>query len=82
MVEVPHLGCTVPYIYPASSPHAYQCPWHGSMYDYNGARTGGPAPRPLDLMAVRIENAGGRMDTGAITTRTGYARDQAVPFPA
>ena len=81
--KCPHLGCTVPWVGPPESPHAYQCPCHGSMYNYAGERTGGPAPRPLDLMRVTVADGGSvRVDTGAITTRTDYAPDQAAPYPA
>lgn len=75
--KCPHLGCTVPWVGPADSPQAFQCPCHGSMYDYNGVRTGGPAPRPMDYM--RILNEGGRLvvDTGAIKKRNAWDPSQA-----
>ena len=78
--KCPHLGCTVPWVGPADNPQAYQCPCHGSMYDYNGVLTGGPAPRPLDLMRVTVAGDTVVVDTGDITTRTGYRPDQAVPY--
>ena len=80
--KCPHLGCTVPWVGPPDSPNAYQCPCHGSMYDYNGVRTGGPAPRPLDLMAVTVEGDTVKVDTGAISTRAAYDPSQATPYPA
>jgi cytochrome b6-f complex iron-sulfur subunit len=82
--KCPHLGCTVPWVGPADSPNAFQCPCHGSMYDYVGVRTGGPAPRPMDLMAVAIDPATGNVlvDTGEITERTDFQPSQAVPYPA
>ncbi|MFN8594319.1 MAG: Rieske 2Fe-2S domain-containing protein [Thermomicrobiales bacterium] len=82
--KCPHLGCTVPWVGPADSPNAFQCPCHGSMYNYEGVRTGGPAPRPMDLMKVSVDPATGNVtvDTGDITERTGYSPDQAVPYPA
>ena len=80
----PHLGCTVPWHGPPDSPNAFQCPCHGSMYDYNGVRTGGPAPRPMDLMAVTVDAATGNVtvDTGEIQQRAAYSADQAVPYTA
>ncbi len=80
--KCPHLGCTVPWVGPPDSPHAFQCPCHGSMYDYDGVRTGGPAPRPMDLMAIKVDEATGNVtvDTGEITQRTDYAPNQAVPY--
>jgi cytochrome b6-f complex iron-sulfur subunit len=82
--KCPHLGCTVPWVGPPDSPHAFQCPCHGSMYDYNGVRTGGPAPRPMDYMAVSVDPATGNVtvDTGDISQRTAYSPDQAVPYSA
>jgi cytochrome b6-f complex iron-sulfur subunit len=81
--KCPHLGCTVPWIGPADSPNAFQCPCHGSMYDFVGVRTGGPAPRPMDYMAVTVDQATGNVlvDTGDIKQRTAYAPDQAAPYP-
>ena len=54
-----HQGCTV-----APSGEGFACPCHGSTYDHDGERTGGPAPRALsrfaasqqgDLVVVDIE---------------------------
>jgi cytochrome b6-f complex iron-sulfur subunit len=81
--KCPHLGCTVPWVGPPDSRQAYRCPCHGSLYDYNGIRTGGPAPRPMDLMTVTVAADGSvRVDTGKIATRTAYTPDQAVRYPA
>jgi cytochrome b6-f complex iron-sulfur subunit len=81
--KCPHLGCTVPWVGPPDSPHAFQCPCHGSMYDYVGLLTGGPAPRPMDLMRVSVDEAGNVLvDTGDIIERTDYEPDQAVPYTA
>jgi Rieske Fe-S protein len=47
-----HQGCTVP--------ATFHCPCHGSFYDKNtGARLGGPAPRGLSAVNVKI--AGGNV---------------------
>lgn len=82
--KCPHLGCTVPWAGPPDSPNAFQCPCHGSMYNYEGERTGGPAPRPMDLMAVRVDDATGNVtvDTGEITQRQAYAPEQAAAYRA
>lgn len=81
--KCPHLGCAVPYVGPADSPEAFKCPCHGSMYDYVGIRTGGPAPRPMDLMAVTVDEATGNVlvNTGDISMREEYTPSQAVPYP-
>ncbi len=81
--KCPHLGCTVPWKGPADAPNAFQCPCHGSRYDYNGVRTGGPAPRPMDTMPVTVGDDGTvTVDTNpkVITARSAYTKDQAVAF--
>ena len=80
--KCPHLGCTVPWVGPPDSPNAFQCPCHGSMYNYPGEVTGGPAPRPMDLMAVSVEDGTVKVNTGDVRTRLIYSPDQAVPFQA
>jgi Rieske Fe-S protein len=46
-----HQGCTVA---PAAS--IIRCPCHGSTYDLaTGANTGGPAPKPLAEVAVKVK---------------------------
>ena len=75
-----HLGCTVPWV-PAEN--QFHCPCHGSIYNYEGVRTAGPAPRPLDIMAVSIDSSGQVIvDTGSITQRSKYEPSQATPFKA
>ena len=73
----PHLGCTVPpYDLDAEEFH---CPCHGSIYNYEGVRTGGPAPRPMDYMMVEVDGGDILVDTGAIVERQEYNPSQAVP---
>ena len=50
----------------------------------SGVRTGGPAPRPMDYMTVRVDEATGNVtvDTGDINQRLAYSPEQAVPYPA
>lgn len=75
--KCPHLGCTVPpYI---EAEHQYHCPCHGSIYNYEGERTGGPAPRPMDYMTCEISGNGDVLvNTGDIHERSQYLPDQAV----
>lgn len=80
--KCPHLGCTVPWVGPSDSAQAFQCPCHGSMYSYDGILTGGPAPRPMDYMAVTVEDGAVRVNTGDISQRSGYDPSQAVPYTA
>jgi len=77
--KCPHLGCAVPWVGPADNPHAFQCPCHGSMYNYTGEKTGGPAPRSMDYMGVTVDPSGAIMvNTGDIKTRATYDPSQAV----
>jgi Rieske Fe-S protein len=54
-----HLGCPVRFVEAASR---FLCPCHGGVYDFQGARTGGPPVRPLDRFYTRIR--GGRVELG------------------
>jgi cytochrome b6-f complex iron-sulfur subunit len=81
--KCPHLGCVVPWrpddptmddIEPKGR---FNCPCHGSIYDRFGVIRAGPAPRPMDIMAVAIENGNVIVDTGKITQRTAYEASQA-----
>lgn len=76
--KCPHLGCTVPWVGPPDSPRAFQCPCHGSMYNYEGERTGGPAPRPMDYMAIEVVDGNVVVNTGDIKQRAAYEPSQAV----
>jgi cytochrome b6-f complex iron-sulfur subunit len=51
--ECTHLGCTVPWI---AAEKRFVCPCHASSFDIRGDVLGPPAPRPLDVFPVRIEN--------------------------
>ena len=51
--ECTHLGCTVPWI---ADEGRFVCPCHASSFDITGDVLSPPAPRPLDLFPVRIEN--------------------------
>jgi menaquinol-cytochrome c reductase iron-sulfur subunit len=54
-----HLGCPVRFVGAASR---FLCPCHGGVYDFQGARTGGPPVRPLDRFYTRIK--GNRVQVG------------------
>lgn len=51
----PHLGCQ--FNWNSASGH-FECPCHNSIYSLEGKVLGGPAPRPLDALATRIEQGG------------------------
>jgi Rieske Fe-S protein len=46
-----HQGCTV-----APAGKEIKCPCHGSTYSLTGENTGGPAPRPLAKVSVKVKN--------------------------
>ncbi len=46
-----HLGCPVAY---SAGSGGYICPCHGGNYDSRGLVTGGPPPRPLDRLDVKV----------------------------
>ena len=75
-----HLGCTVPWNAGRSE---FICPCHGSVYNPNGVRIAGPAPRPLDYMGVTVDRAATSPSTPA-TSAPGadYSPDQATPYTA
>jgi cytochrome b6-f complex iron-sulfur subunit len=77
-----HLGCTVPWI--AAEDH-FHCPCHGSVYEYNGSRISGPAPRALDAMPVTVNDDGSvTVDTNpsSLIIRHEYTPADAAPYPA
>ena len=51
--ECTHLGCTVPWV---AAEERFVCPCHASSFDITGDVLSPPAPRPLDVFPVRIEN--------------------------
>jgi cytochrome b6-f complex iron-sulfur subunit len=58
--ECTHLDCTVPWI---KQEQRFVCPCHASAYDITGRVLNPPAPRPLDIYPVRIENGIVKVDT-------------------
>lgn len=77
-----HLGCTVPWI--AAENH-FHCPCHGSVYEYDGSRISGPAPRALDAMPVEVLDSGDVVvDTNptSLIVRHEYTPADAAPYPA
>ena len=80
-----HLGCTVPWrpdFQFGNTQGWFRCPCHGSTYT-KGAATlvYGPAPRPLDTMAVEVkENGDIVVNTGAVTKGGSDNPQRAVPY--
>ena len=67
----PHLTCA--YSWKAEGPHKghFFCPCHDGVFDINGQVLGGPPPRPLDTLPVKVED--GRLFTMYKDFRAGSA---------
>ena len=72
----PHLGCTVPWV-----GDRFHCPCHSSMYERTGQNIAGPAPRPMDYMAIRVENGRLIVDTGQIFQRERHLPEHETVLP-
>ncbi len=73
-----HLGCRVPQCLPSQG---FECPCHGSKYNFHGEYEDGPAPRNLDRFAVEIDAAGNLIvDTGTIV-ETARAKRTTIAYP-
>ena len=68
-----HLGCTVPWV---AEQNRFVCPCHASAFDMRGAVENPPAPRPLDLFAIRIENGIVKVDTTRPIRRESFSTTQ------
>lgn len=73
-----HLGCRVP---ECTSSQGFECPCHGSKYNYHGEYEDGPAPRNLDRFVVSVDDAGNLIiDTGQII-QTARATTKTAEYP-
>jgi cytochrome b6-f complex iron-sulfur subunit len=70
-----HLGCTVPW---DEGSRRFACPCHASVFDLHGEVSSPPAPRPLDLYPVRIENGIVKVDTRSPVQRRRFEPSQVV----
>jgi cytochrome b6-f complex iron-sulfur subunit len=68
-----HLGCSVPW---DEASGRFACPCHASAFDLRGDVLAPPAPRPLDLFAVRIENGIVKVDASAPIRRSTFEASQ------
>jgi len=50
-----HLGCMVVW---NRDHRMFLCPCHGGKYDAEGRNVEGPPPRPLDILALRLDDSG------------------------
>jgi cytochrome b6-f complex iron-sulfur subunit len=60
-----HLGCRVP---ECKTSQWFECQCHGSQYNRNGEKKGGPAPRGLDRFPITVSGSAISVDTGTIIT--------------
>jgi cytochrome b6-f complex iron-sulfur subunit len=70
-----HLGCTVPWV---GKEMKFACPCHGSAYDITGAVINPPAPRPLDIYPISIENNVVKVDTTKPIKRDQFKVSQVI----
>jgi len=85
--KCPHLGCTVPWrpdFEFGNTKGWFRCPCHGSTYTRGAAiLVYGPAPRPMDTMAVEVEENGDVVvNTGEITKGAADNPQRAVRYKA
>ena len=64
-----HLGCSVPW---DDAEKKFVCPCHGSTFSLTGQVLTAPAPRPLDIFPVRIENGIVKVDISQPQKRTTF----------
>ena len=73
-----HLGCRVP---ECESSQGFECPCHGSKYNYHGEYDSGPAPRNLDRFALEVDGSGNLViDTGSVL-ETPRATVKTIAYP-
>jgi len=73
-----HLGCRVPW---CSSSQGFECPCHGSKYNFHGEYDSGPAPRNLDRFIVAVDDRNRLIvDTGTVI-QTARAKTKTIAYP-
>jgi cytochrome b6-f complex iron-sulfur subunit len=70
-----HLGCTVPWVV---EENRFVCPCHASTFDIRGVVISPPAPRPLDIYPVTIENNVVKVDVSEAIERKRFENKQVV----
>jgi len=73
-----HLGCRVP---ECESSQGFECPCHGSKYNFHGEYEDGPAPRNLDRFVVSLNDDNELIiDTGTVI-ETARSSVKTVEYP-
>ena len=87
--KCPHLGCSVPWQENQQSEDRvaatgrFNCPCHGSIYDRYGQIITGPAPRPMDMFPITIQDGRLFVETGPSAAKERVRADhQTDPVPA
>jgi cytochrome b6-f complex iron-sulfur subunit len=70
-----HLGCNVPW---DQTKGEFICPCHSSKFSPEGELLNPPAPRPLDLFALTIDEGLVKVDTSQPIARSKYELSQVV----
>ena len=73
--ECTHLGCTVPWV---EEENRFVCPCHASIFDIRGVVISPPAPRPLDIYPVTIENNVVKVNVSEAVERKSYQKSQVI----
>lgn len=68
-----HLGCSVPWY---QEKNKFTCPCHGSTFSLTGEVLTAPAPRPLDIYPVRLENGIVKVDISSPQKRERFDSTQ------
>ncbi len=73
-----HLGCRVP---ECESSQGFECPCHGSKYNFHGEYEDGPAPRNLDRFVVELSDTNELIiDTGSVI-ETSRSSVKTIEYP-
>ena len=73
-----HLGCRVP---ECLSSQGFECPCHGSKYNFHGEYADGPAPRNMDRFAVEINDNGDLIIQTGQVVETSRATISTIAYP-
>lgn len=73
-----HLGCRVP---ECTSSQGFECPCHGSKYNFHGEYEDGPAPRNLDRFVVEVDDDDNFIIDTGIVIETSRASVKTIEYP-
>lgn len=73
-----HLGCRVP---SCNSSQGFECPCHGSKYNFHGEYEDGPAPRNLDRFGVEVSDDGDLIVLTGSIFETPRSKNKTIGYP-